>query len=132
MSKCVYGASLGRSEEFGASDGPGGGNVAVAEKLLFVGSPPTSDELARVDADEFAVIPDVLVAVVSMEGCAECCITWDESGTAGGDICAPTSIDGAELDFLGRLTVPDLLNMDGSRALLSEPTWLPSLGCFSW
>lgn len=55
----------------------------------------------------------------------------DASGTAGGDICAPISVDGAELDFRGRLTVADLLNIDGMRALLSEPTWLPSEGCFS-
>ena len=53
------------------------------------------------------------------------------SGTAGGEICAPISIDGAVLDFLGLLVVPDLLNMDGSLALLSDPTWLPSVGCLS-
>lgn len=119
MSKCVYGASLGKSEELGASAGPGGGNVAVVEKLLFAG---IVGALTSVDAEELTVVPVMLECVVSMEGCAEWCIIWEASGTAGGDICAPISIDGAELDFLGLLTVVDLLNIDGSLALLSEPT----------
>ena len=54
------------------------------------------------------------------------------SGTAGGEICAPISIDGVPEDFLGLLVVPDLLNMLGSLARLREPTWLPSAGCLSW
>lgn len=113
---------MGKREELGASAGPGGGNVAVAEKLLFAGRPPIVGALTSVDAEGFSVVPVTLECVVSMEGCAEWCIAWEASGTAGGDICAPISIDGAELDFLGLLTVADLLNMDGSLALLSEPT----------
>lgn len=104
--------------EFGASGGPGGGNVAVAEKLLFDVRPPPI-----VDPEEFAACPGMPVLVVSIDGFVECCnIPCAVSGTAGGDICAPISAEGAELDFLGRLTVADLLNIEGIRALLSEPT----------
>lgn len=106
--------------------------MAVVEKLLFIGTPAPKDGLASVEADEFAVAVVAHVVEVSMEGLLECWIACGVSGTAGGDIWAPISANGAELDFLGRLIVADLLNIDGSLARPNEVKWPPSTGCFSW
>lgn len=35
MRRCVYGVSFGSRDELGASDGPGGGIVAVALKVVM-------------------------------------------------------------------------------------------------
>lgn len=72
MRRCVYTASVGKREEFGASGGPGGGNVAAVPKLLVDIPPPKDAELTRVCADEIEVKLEVIVLdVVSTLGCEE-------------------------------------------------------------
>lgn len=72
MRRCVYTASVGNKEEFGASGGPGAGKVAAAPKLLLGIPPPKDPELTRVCADDLEAKPEVIVLeVVSMLGCEE-------------------------------------------------------------
>lgn len=63
---------MGRRVELGASGGPGGGKVAVAEKVVF------DDERVLFVFDTVEVgpvpVPDALVPLASIEGCVECCM----------------------------------------------------------
>ena len=61
----VYGPSLGKSVELGASNGAGGGNAdALGKFIADIGV--RGEELTSVVADDAKVVP---LVVVSIEGC---------------------------------------------------------------